>query len=169
MAYKRRIRGRSTRSRSGKLVWDTVVVGPTQIAAGISGVTDLVGGFANDEVTKATVMRIRGQYAARQLSSDVNMELQVGVWTQRLEAEDAGVAPEMEQDDFAYLWRDTLYGRIGSTTGTNQEFIQREIDVKSKRKFRSAQDSQLQIQFENTSAATTLEYVFTCRTLLWIP
>ena len=120
----------------------------------------------------AVVTRCIGTWAVRADNDDVNGQMMLAMYTQRDESFIAGVDPELELDEWAYMWRDQLNIRVGNSStpsdATNQ-WVQRPIDIKTKRKFRS-QDDILVMLSENTSTdAARLERVFSLRVLLWIP
>ena len=119
----------------------------------------------------AHLVRVVGKWSCRTSAADVNLELTYAMYMQRLEAFTAGVDPELSLDEYPYLDYNSHAMRINvsaADSDTNQWHAET-VDTKSRRKFRSPEDT-LVILFENTSDdAGTIDRMFRARILVWIP
>ncbi len=96
--------------------------------------------------------RIVGWWNARSTVADANTRVMSAIYTQRLEAFNAGVTPELEVDPYSLMWRDVIHQFQGDPSVNPSQTIERAVDVKAQRKFRSADDVALVFQRENTGA-----------------
>jgi len=157
------------KQKSGRFMWDQVALGPIAVAAGVNVVTNLLAAFGQPVLVGAVIKRIVGNYGVRSASDDLDAEVKLAIYTQRQEAFAAGVSPELEDDEYNYMWTDSVYLHTGSLATQGQSMINRPIDVKVSRKLRSLEDIILVFNRENTSAVSAVQIMAQLRVLLWIP
>ena len=167
MTTSRRVRSVRTRSSRGRsnLLWQTASVNPTTLGAGSSTTVNLLPNVPDLDLGQATVMRIRGQWGYHPDNSDLDHHVVIGIYVLPDESFVAGATLEPEADLGSYLWVDSAWMRLGDIIGGgSQQWVQREVDAKSKRRIRAPENS-LVITVENTLSAS-LTFAFFLRVLL---
>jgi len=159
---------------AGRFLWTLASVAPTALAQNGTVRTNMLPLSVLEATLRvgAILLRIVGSWSVKADTDDLNGQVTLGLYMQRLEAFTAGVAPEMELDEYPYLHMETMNIRVGNT-GTPSDAINQwhdmKLDLRTKRKFRSQEDT-LVLQRENTSdAALSATTLFTTRVLLWVP
>jgi len=150
MPTRRRAPSRARRP-SGRLLW---VPSDLDIGA-LSGNTQLTvemfTTLSDADKSRATLLRIVGEWTCRPAGSDQQAEVLVGIYQQTADALSAGANPELELDPMHYLWRDSMALFTGDTLANSMQNLSKRINVRSARKILS-QAHRLVIQFETLTA-----------------
>ncbi len=149
-------------------------MGPSQIIQNNSVITNLLPNslWADTERPGAILTRIVGKWAMKIDTIDLDGQLSIGLYMQRLEAFSAGVNPELEADLYSYVHWDTMTGRIAladTADDNGNRWWESKLDIRSKRKFRSPQDTVVFLAENTSEDSVTISRLFTLRLLLWIP
>ena len=146
----------------------TCTVTPNAVAAEGTLSTDMLEGVPLTLQARATVTRIVGCWAARPLENSTTVGLLSGIYVLPHEAFTAGALLEPETDLASYMWTDMIYIRQWDlNTGSNNQYVQHQIDIKVKRKIRSV-ENMLVFTTQNT-LADIAERAFYVRVLLQLP
>jgi len=171
MAGRRRSRsGSPRRSRGGRFQWqyDSLASIATLTQNG-QAVTELLAVPALDVKYGSTVVRQIGHWYMKPATSDQNVRGMMAIYMTKRDAFAAGAVPELELDEWNYLYLDQASSRIGSTAEGTEIWKTIDFDSKSKRKFKSRDDT-LVIQLENVSdTAVSIDMLWSVRTLLYVP
>jgi len=176
MTTRTRIRSsrRVRQKRGGQLQWFTVSTAPFSIAQNNVVRTNVlpVNFLSAADRKDAVVMRIVGSWWAKATTPDLNGQVTAAYYPQRLELFTASIDPELELDFWGYMWYDSVSVFTDSVSGGtffSNQWLERPFDIKTKRKFRSDDDTIVFLR-ENTSVnAVTFEVSLTSRVLIWTP
>ena len=149
MATRRRTR--SSRRRRGSGFWEVAVTDPVSLAQNAQILVDLTAGLTSDVLRGSTLVRIIGQWSARGEAVDLDNQIALGIYVQDREGFDAGVAPELQSDNYRYVFWDVITSRIGDLSLDRNQFLTQPVDSKARRRFRG--DEHLVAVRENTSAS----------------
>ena len=125
-------RARPARRRSD---WDYVLTDPATINAGAQGAVDLMTGFKTSDRKGMTLVRAIGSLSVRPVSTGSDTEFVAAL--AYIQAEGSGLLPDPSTDAaFPWLW---IQQSVVNTQGTEYQHLV--VDVKSRRRFRDANDS----------------------------
>lgn len=164
-------RSRARAPRAGRWFWDTVSTSNNALATGVVSASNLLptGTLAQAMRNGTTVTRIVGNLSIRPTSNDLSAIIDWAIYPQQLEGFSAGAHPELLSDLFPYLIVDRKVMTEGAILDAGMKTLNVPVDIKQKRRFRSADDT-LIFQIANNSVdAANVEWDFLFRILLRIP
>ncbi len=168
MATKQRARRFSAGKRNGRFQWYTSFFDATNVGHNTITASDLLAAVDRDLLRGATVVRIRGNWAMRPITIDIDSAMTISIYLTTLEAFAGGIAFEAQNDEGNLLFTDTVYSEIASGT-SGQQYINRVIDSKAKRKLKGG-DPTIVLQRENLGVdVTTIVVGVNIKVLLWLP
>ena len=168
MATRQRVRRSRVSRPRGNLLWQTATVNPNSVTGESTLSTDILEYVPATLLSRATVTRIVGAWAARPLVEDSTVAMVSGIYVLPHEAFTAGAFLEPETDEASFMWTDMIYIRGSNLSGSvNNQYVQHPIDIRVKRKIRSMENI-LVFTSENTLGAQA-ERAFYLRILLQLP
>ena len=169
MTTSRRSRSAPGTRRKGKYLWTQSGIDPNQIVQDQQSYNQLLSAVDVDVQAGATVTRIVGNWGCRTVQSDINGAIQLGIVMMGGDAMAAGVGPELQVDEAAYLYRETVYIREGDVAGSDNKWQNRTLDTAARRKIRSQYNTLTLIMENISSVAVTIEFQYDVRILLYLP
>ena len=152
-----------------QLVWTIDGIDPVTLSQNGQAVSELLVGFTPAQQAGITIMRIIGSWSARVTSSDAVGALKAVFHVMSRDAFAAASLPELDVDDWSYMYMDSIITREGDVAAAGEKMITHIIDVKAKRKLPTAEHV-LVFQHENiSSTAVGMEFLWNVRTLIALP
>ena len=146
-------------------MWSQASVPAVSIAQGASVLTPLLSGIDIDVLRLSTVLRVVGVWTARAETSDADGSISAAIYVQQEEGFTAGAHPELETDNFSYMWTDKFYARFGETLSGENKYTTFHLDVRSKRRL-SGEKILIFKRENNSPAVLTFASAFDVRILL---
>ncbi len=157
---------------NGRWLWILTATDPISTAQNGQVISDLLPVSSLEENMRAgaVVTRVIGNMFVRIDASDLDGALTWAFYTQRREAFEGAIAPELDLDEYAYMWYDSAAIKRNAvlSSAEGNQWERYAVDIKTKRRFVSQEDT-LVLERENTSAdVVAMTSFFRGRTLLRI-
>ncbi len=172
MASRRRTRSTSRRGRTrSRYIWTSDYVDPFAGAQNVQSTTELLTNIELGVKTGATIVRIIGQWATRAGASDQDLQAAFGLIMVDEDARLAGALPDLATapDDARWMWQDSQYLFDGDIAANQDQWRQRPVDYRGRRRIGSRRDRLLVVAENFSAVAQTINFIWNLRTLLRLP
>ena len=150
-------------------MWSSDGVDPVTLTQNQQAGTELLTGIITNIKNGSTVERIVGTWGMRPVSSDALTVCKMGILMMDEDAFSAGAFPELDVDDPAWLYLNTLETYTGDIAANPSQLVTRDVNIKARRRYRSTAQKLIVIIENITSIASSLITLWNFRTLLKVP